>query len=81
MNTIHSANVFVKKEYDKDTHESFVVIEEVKIYDIDKEEIKEKDRTNNFIGEKAKDIFDFVLGQNVAEKLEIDDSKVEIKYI
>lgn len=80
MNIIHSANISVKKEYDNEIHEYYVVIEDVKIFDSSNKEIKEKDITNNFIGVKTNEI-DHVLIQYVAEKLDIKESDVNIEYL
>lgn len=80
MSTIHFANIFVEKEYDEEIHDDFVVIKEVKIYDNDKKEIKEKELTKSFIGIKNNET-DYVLVEYVAQKLGIEESNVETEYL
>ncbi|MCS5500864.1 hypothetical protein NY607_06965 [Lysinibacillus sp. A4] len=76
-----SAKIFVKREYDNEDHEYYVVIDDVKIFDLNKNEIKNKEITNHFINEKTYDTTDIVLVELVANGLNIDESDVKLEYI
>lgn len=80
MNPIHSAIILMKKEYDDALHDYFVVIKEVKIYDIENKEIRNKVITDCFIDVKNNET-DYVLVEHVAQKLGISESNVTKEYI
>jgi len=80
MNPIHSAIIFMKKEYEDALQDYFVVIKEVKIYDINNKEIRNKDITDNFIDVKNNET-DYVLVEHVAQNLGISESNVNKEYI